>query len=274
MNVAEIFEKASGKLPTIPKVVHELIASFRDVDLSVDDLADKIGHDQVLTARVLRLANSARFGGNRTIGTLHDAVILLGIDNLKMLVIASGITSASKTIPGFNIKAFWERSFEMANTSRCLANFAKLDPQLAYTCGLLCNIGELVLHVALPNEALQIDKMVAGGANRVTAERVIIGMDLTQIGAELAARWNFPDTIQEAIREQHNFVNSPSASPYTLLIGIASLLVAGFNNELNDQDMLTLLPGSTLAQLGILPEQLREAMSQLKEASTLVDELL
>lgn len=273
MNVAEMFEKASGKLPMIPKVVQELMASFRDNNVNIDDIADKVGHDQVLTARVLRLANSARFGGNRNVGALHDAVILLGLDNLKMLVIASGITGASKSIPGFNMKAFWERSFEMANTTKCLARLAKLDPQLGYTCGLLSNIGELVLHVAMPNEAVQIDKIVSGGANRVTVERTILGMDLTQVGAELARRWSFPDAIQEAIRDQHNFVDSPSVSPYALLIGLASFIVAGFNNEMSNNDMLALLPGPALERLSVSSQTLEEAIDELRTASTLLDNL-
>ncbi|MBV8679217.1 MAG: HDOD domain-containing protein, partial [Aquitalea sp.] len=144
MRVADIFEQASGRLPMVPKVVQELIESFHNTNINIDEISDKVGHDQVLTARVLRLANTARFGGSRRVGSLDDAVILLGFDNLRILVIASGITGATIGIPGFDMKSFWQRSFSMANTAKRLAKLAKLDAQLGYTCGLLSNIGELV----------------------------------------------------------------------------------------------------------------------------------
>jgi hypothetical protein len=94
-----LFEQASGRLPMVPKVVQELIESFHKTDINIDEISDKVGHDQVLTARVLRLANTARFGGSRRVGSLDDAVVLLGFDNLRILVIASGITGATAGIP-------------------------------------------------------------------------------------------------------------------------------------------------------------------------------
>ncbi|MFN4236209.1 MAG: HDOD domain-containing protein [Vogesella sp.] len=274
MQVAELFDKASGKLPMVPKVVQELIASFSDNNVNMDDVADKVAHDQVLSARVLRLANTARFGGSRKIGSLEDAVVILGFDNLRVLVIASGVSGATANIPGFDMKAFWGRSFEMANTSKALAKLAGLEPQLGYTCGLMSNIGELVLHVAEPEKAVQIDRVVDGGADRLATERMVLGMDLTEVGAELARRWNFPDAIQDAIRNQHNLVPPADASPYALLIGLASYIVAGFNRGMSEQDMLETVPQRVVSALNISAEQLEGAIGHLKEMSTQIDSLL
>ncbi|UTH75800.1 HDOD domain-containing protein [Chromobacterium sp. IIBBL 290-4] len=272
MQVAEIFDKASGKLPMVPKVVQELVASFHRTDVNSDEISDKVGHDQVLTARVLRLANSARFGSSRKVGSLDDAVLLLGFDNLRVLVIASGITGATLGIPGFDMKAFWLRCFAMANTAKLLAKLAKLDAQLGYTCGLLANIGELVLYVAVPEQALQIDKIVAGGADRIATERMLLGMDLTELGAELARRWNFPDEIQEAIYNQHDLLNE-DASPYALLIGLATFLVSGFRNEMSVDEMLVSLPDRVLERLNLARETLSAEMENLKETATRTDDL-
>jgi HD-like signal output (HDOD) protein len=274
MQVAELFDKASGKLPMVPKVVQELIASFNNQNVNMDDVADKVAHDQVLSARVLRLANTARFGGSRKIGSLDDAVVMLGFDNLRVLVIASGVSGATSNIPGFDMKSFWGRSFEMANTSKALAKLAGLEPQLGYTCGLISNIGELVLHVAEPDKAVQIDRVVDGGADRLVTERMVLGMDLTEVGAELARRWSFPDAIQEAIRNQHNLVPPADASPYALLIGLASYIVAGFNRGMSEQDMLETVPPRVVAALNISAEQLESAIGHLKEMSTQIDSLL
>ncbi len=274
MQVAELFDKASGKLPMVPKVVQELIASFNDKNINMDDVADKVAHDQVLSARVLRLANTARFGGSRKIGSLEDAVVMLGFDNLRVLVIASGVSGATANIPGFDMKSFWGRSFEMANTSKALAKLAGLETQLGYTCGLMSNIGELVLHVAEPEKAVQIDRVVDGGADRLATERMVLGMDLTEVGAELARRWNFPDAIQDAIRNQHNLVPPADASPYALLIGLASYIVAGFNRGMSEHDMLETVPQRVVSALNISAEQLEGAIGHLKEMSTQIDSLL
>ncbi len=274
MQVAEIFDKATGRLPMVPKVVQELVASFHKPGVSIEEVADMVGHDQVLTARVLRLANTARFGGNRTVGSLDDAVLLLGFDNLRVLVIASGVSGASASIPGFDMKEFWQRCFEMANTAKCLAKLAKADSQLGYTCGLLANIGELVLHVAMPEEALKIDKVVSGGADRAATERMVLGFDLTLVGAELARRWNFPDSIQNAIRNQHDLSNHTHDSPYALLTGLSSFLVSGFNKGMTEAEMLDIVPQSLLDTLAISHDGLSAALPDLKAASTTLDELL
>ncbi|AVG15428.1 MULTISPECIES: HDOD domain-containing protein [Chromobacteriaceae] len=272
MQVGEIFDKASGKLPMVPKVVQELVASFHRSDVNIGDITDKVMHDQVLSARVLRLANSARFGSSRRVGSLDDAVILLGFDNLRVLVIASGVTGATLGISGFDMKAFWQRSFAMANTAKLLARLAGLDPQLGYTCGLLANIGELVLYVAVPEQAQQIDRIVAGGADRIATERMLLGLDLTELGAELARRWNFPDEIQGAIYRQHDLLND-EASPYALLIGLTSFVVSGFRHGMSPEDMLSSLPEGVLERLGLDSDRVAGSIEPLQQSSTLVDDL-
>ncbi|MBI3146775.1 MAG: HDOD domain-containing protein [Pseudogulbenkiania sp.] len=272
MRVADVFDLAGGRLPMVPKVVQQLIASFQDDSITMDEVADKVGHDQVLTARVLRLANSAHFGSAGKVGTLHDAVVLLGFDKLRVLVITSGLAGGATSIPGFDMNAFWQRCFEIANTARMLGRLARLDAELAYTCGLLANIGELVLHVAVPDKATQIDRAVAGGAARPATERMLLGVDLTEVGAELARRWNFPDAIQGAIRHQHD--PAAAGSPYAVVLGLSLFLVAGFNQDMSEEEMLGRLPGDGLARLGIVPDDLRQAIGALHETSITTDALI
>jgi HD-like signal output (HDOD) protein len=274
MEVAELFEQTSGKLPTIPKVVQELIASFQQQNINVDAITDKVAHDQVMSARVLRLANSARYGGNRRIGSLDDAVVMLGFDNLRMLVIASGMAGTTVNVPGFDMKKFWKRSFEMANTARSLARAAKIDQNLAYTCGLLSNIGELVLHVGLPTESVHIDKVVEGGADRVATERLMLGMDMTNVGAELAKRWNFPDDIMLAIRFQHEPLDYQPFSPYAALLALTTYIVSGFNLGVTETEMASVVPEKLLELLNLPHEKLVEIMPELKGTSTMTDDYL
>ncbi|WP_028536665.1 HDOD domain-containing protein [Paludibacterium yongneupense] len=274
MYLEAIFEKASGRLPMIPKVVQELIASFQRQDTNAEDISDKVGHDQVLSARVLRMANSARFGYARRIGSLEDAVMLLGFDNLRVVVIASGVSGLSSAVPGVDMLPFWQRSFAIATTARSLAGLAGLNGQLAYTCGLLANIGELVLHVAVPEEARQIDQQVAAGSDRYQTEQERLGFDLAQVGAELARRWDLPETIQHAIRRQHELDLPDPAAPYATLCGLASLLVTAFLRGQHDEAVVTALPTAALAALEIDAAELREAIDSLAADATRHDALL
>jgi HD-like signal output (HDOD) protein len=274
MYLEVIFEKASGRLPMIPKVVQELIASFQRQDANAEDIANKVGHDQVLSARVLRMANSARFGYARRIGSLEDAVMLLGFDNLRVVVIASGVSGLTGAIPGVDMQPFWQRSFATATTARGLAALAGLNGQLAYTCGLLANIGELVLHVAVPDEARQIDQLVDAGGERYQVEQERLGFDLAQVGCELARRWDLPETIQHAIRRQHELDLPDPSAPYATLSGLASILVTAFLRGERDESVLATLPAAALTALEIDPAALRELLPALAEEATRHDALL
>lgn len=96
-------------LPNIPRVIQTLIEKFNDPKSNADEISKNIQMDQVLSAKIMRLANSARYGAGRRIASIDSAVVMLGIDSLKTLVIASGITGAFKDIPGFDKKSILAR---------------------------------------------------------------------------------------------------------------------------------------------------------------------
>ncbi|MBV8046814.1 MAG: HDOD domain-containing protein [Paludibacterium sp.] len=274
MQVAEVFEKASGKLPMIPKVVQQLVHSLNNADsVNNEEIARTVGHDQVLTARVLRLANTARFGGSRRVGSLDDALIILGFDTLRVLVIASGITGTTASIPQFDLKSFWKNSFEIANTAKTLAERAHQLPQLAFACGLLARIGELVLHLAAPGVTPEIERKIGDSANRIDIERALLGVDSAQVGAELAWRWSFPEEIVTAIGQQYPLDGKEGKPPLATLIGLSRQIVRDFNLDLDPEVVFSHLPPLALTQLGLSGEQLLAMADSLKDASTTVDEL-
>ena len=100
MRVEQLFDQAH-ELPQIPKLVQELIEGFNNEDINIDEIAEKIAMDQVITAKVLRLANSARFGMPRQVSSVDDAVVLLGFNALRTLVVASGVAAAFKKLDNF-----------------------------------------------------------------------------------------------------------------------------------------------------------------------------
>ncbi|WP_034641867.1 HDOD domain-containing protein [Chitinilyticum aquatile] len=274
MELAEVFDRAAAKLPSVPKVVQELIASFDKAEADIDEISRKVSHDQVITAKVLRMANSAKFSGGNPVRTIDDAVVRLGFDALRVLVIASGISSMQVPNDTFNRQAFWRHSFEIANTCKWLAKYAGLDGNQAYTCGLLSNIGELLIHVAFPGQALKIDRLVENGGDRIQLESMELGLDLTQVGEELARRWQFPADIQRAIRQQRNPAAHSPFEPYAGLIALAELLVQLFTSKASPDEVVEALPSSMVQLLNINLDKLISNLEQGREVCLAVDDLL
>lgn len=273
MNLQNLIDNAQ-KLPNIPKVVQELIESFGDDNVSNDTIATKISSDQVLTIKLLRAANSAHYGGNRKVGSVNDAVFLLGFNAVRTLVLASGLTGAFKAPEGFDLKRFWHDSFAVAATCKWIAKFSRDDVETAFTCGMIHNIGELLIHILLPNECAEMQKVVDKGARNVDIEKNHLGFDFSEAGAELAHRWKFPDAIVKGIRYQ---LNPHDAEVFPRLAGIIS--IALYINKMNEEGadsaaILANFPSSLATELGINLVKLMEKIEDTKELGTPIDAML
>ena len=273
MNLQNLIDNAQ-KLPNIPKVVQELIESFGDENVSNDAIAKKISADQVLTIKVLRAANSAHYGGNRKVGSVNDAVFLLGFNAVRTLVLASGLTGAFKAPEGFDLRKFWHDSFAVAATCKWLARYSHDDAETAFTCGMIHNIGELLIHILLPAECAEMQKVVDKGARNVDIEKNYLGFDFSEAGAELAHRWKFPEAIVKGIRYQ---LNPLEADVFPRLAGVIN--IAMYINKMNDAgansaEILANFPSALATELGINLVKMMEKIEDTKELATAIDELL
>jgi len=138
---------AAGKveLPTIPAVVQKLIVALRDLEVDTRKIGEQISQDPVLSAKVLRLANSSFFGGQRSMASIDAAIALIGIQALNRLIVASGVSSSFAEIPGIDLKSFWRDALLAATAANKLAPRLGADPEAAYICGLLHATGHLIL---------------------------------------------------------------------------------------------------------------------------------
>ena len=223
-------------LPTAPKGVDELISSFEDPDVAVEDIARKVSLDPVLAAKLLRLANSAYYHVSRRIGNVEDAVRMLGFVTVRTLVISSGLVGGFKTVPGLDLKRFWRYSLHAAVSAKWIAKKVGVNTDLAFTIGMMHAIGQLVIHSAAPEQAMALDK-VAGpmDARRLDAERASLGYTFADVGAELAKRWKFPVAFSETIvafpEPHHNGELNRLAAVVSLAAWRARVEQAGLNEE-------------------------------------------
>lgn len=241
MTVDEIFARVRQLPPGMPKVAQELLESFDKKDEEdsshMRDVADKVAMDQVLMAKVLRLANSAYFGGARNVGTLDQAVVLLGLSALRTLVIASSATTLFPTLPNFDKNKFWRNSFLVASLARELARMVKIDPNVAFVCGMLHRIGDLLIRMAEPELSADIDGYEEVGVCRAESQQKVLGLDYAIVGAELASRWEFPEVIQQAIKHQlEPRKYEDEEENFSAVLAAAAHLVKVTDEEMDEDD--------------------------------------
>ena len=268
MTIDEIFNRVRQLPPGMPKVAQELLQAFdRDDDGdNLKDIADKISQDQVITAKVLRLANSAYFGGARNVATLEQAVVLLGVSALRTLVIASSATEMFPDLPGFDKDRFWNHCLTVAGVSRELGRLSRLDANIAFVCGMLHRIGDLLIRMANPSLSADIDSYEEMGADRAESQQKLIGLDYAEVGAVLAQRWDFPVVIQSAIHHQLEPQGYPESDNYAAVLAVAAHLVSATEQGLEEDDD-GFYPQATAQLLGLDRDRVMERLESVIEKS-------
>jgi len=194
------------QLPALPEIITDLLQNINREDLDISVLARKIAHDQTLTAKVLRYANSSYYGAKGKVSTIQQAITLLGMSTVRQLITAAAlaVTFPDNQCKGFDFKAFWRHSMATAVCARIMARHLHLNQDFAFTAGLLHDIGRLVLVTRFPKEYEQaMAWRIEQDAYTLDAERSVLGVDHIEAGHALAMHWHFPDIIDHAILGHH-----------------------------------------------------------------------
>ncbi len=251
MNIDQLFDKVRT-LPIIPRVLQELLSSFGNPDISTHALAQLISSDPALCAQLLRLANSARYHSPQAVGSAHQAVQLLGLTNVRSLVISMGLISCFAKLPAHLLTPFWQHSLRTAVLARHWAALAQVDGELAYTLSLLHGVGQLVMRLGLPEPMLALDAQVAAFApQRLAVERAALGFDYAEVGAELARRWQFPVLLAQVMGAAEARLDKPEACLLADLIALASWQAWVTQESLSPEQIDALWPTHLAQKLGV-----------------------
>ena len=265
MSMDLIFSKIK-QLPVIPKLLHELMQDFSSDNSRIEDIAKKIAMDQVISAKVLKMANSAAYRRGPEITSIEQVVIRLGFNSLRSLVVASGLMTSFRTPSNFDKNKFWVDNFQVATIAKALAADCRaIEPETAFTCALLHNIGELLIQSTLPEEASLINMSISRGTSRIDAQREMLGYDYSQVGAELAKRWSLSDTFVRAIAQQLDPLNFEPISPEAVLIRLAMFVSFAWNAGVPPQVIVARFPTPLAQHLGIDPQRLAERLEELHQ---------
>ncbi|WP_087026029.1 HDOD domain-containing protein [Thaumasiovibrio subtropicus] len=188
-----------NELPKIPKVLQELVEMVNQEEVDLMQLSKKISMEQVVSARILRMSNSAHFGRSRTIASVDEAVIRLGVEPIRTLLVVSVLVSAFPKVKGLDMSVYWNDTFEIATIASNVAKKAGLDGNQAFTAGMLHNIGELMIHTLAEEEAMQIVQRVEKGEEKISAQSDVLGITAPELGAKLAVAWKFAPQLVDSI---------------------------------------------------------------------------
>lgn len=198
---------AIKSLEPLPQVAMRVVQIASHEDVVPRDLVGVIETDAAVTAKVLKLCNSAYYGFKREIGSLPEAANLLGVTTLVNLVLTSCSGRYFRDYGQIDTNTatrLWEESVVDAIASSLIARLeGSVDKNRAYTAGLLQNVGHLVIARHARSTALLVQNEVARGAALLDAEEAVLGMHHAEIGARLAEKWNFPANLADTIRHHH-----------------------------------------------------------------------
>jgi putative nucleotidyltransferase with HDIG domain len=211
-------------LPSLPALYVELMEELKSEDTSVEKVGRIIGKDIGLTAKVLKLVNSAFFCLPQHISNPAKAVSMLGIDIIQSIVLTSGTFDKYNHLKfhGFTLEQLWHHAMMVASFAKVIAKQAGMAPkdiETAFMAGLLHDIGVLLIASHLPQEFSNILKIKEKqSVPRVDAELAVVGTTHAAVGAYLLGLWGLPDEIIDAAAFHH----TPSQKPFN---GISSVVI-------------------------------------------------
>jgi HD-like signal output (HDOD) protein len=219
-----------GQIPTMPTIAGKVMQIVNDPKSNAEDVAKFISRDVALTSKVLRLANSAFYGIPRTISSVNSAIVILGFNTIRSLVLSASVIKIFPPKPGvvsFDRKAFWKHSFIVGIASRMLANHLRrrklVDLEIAFSAGLLHDVGKLILEQFASQEYQTVLKLATEKKMPLFAvEKAVLGLNHADVSGMLVDKWQMPIELKIPIVGHHNPLDEREMPELTALVHVAN----------------------------------------------------
>lgn len=229
--IRQVIDKI-GELPTPPFVYQQIIKVLNNRYSSAFDAAAIISEDAAITARILKFANSAYYGHAKEVTNVKQAVVIMGIQALKSLVLSSSILDyfkSSKSIDQLYNHAFWKHSLAVAVMAKIIArHIRKSDlefPEEAFSAGILHDIGKIVISTFLAEYHENKVKYVRENrCSEYDAESETAGFTHTEIGRYFAECWSLPRELADTVYFHHSPASTPGNNDLPYIVHLANYL--------------------------------------------------
>lgn len=269
MSRVEEIVNIANHIPPFPKVAMQVMKMLGDPHVLPKDLAEVIRYDAAITANLLKTCNASYFGLPRKVSSLDEALVLLGQDALKDIIIASSSARFYKGEAGgagYQLEQgeLWKHSVATAIMAKSIApHFKGVDPGTAFTIGLLHDIGKRFLSSFVAGDFQKImNRTYIDGLSFMAAEHEILGIDHAELGSMIMQKWEFPGEMIEAVRSHHD-PEALSKAPLTALLAMANTLVISLGVGVGADGLSGAMRGEGLKRFGITALELDRYMSNL-----------
>ena len=258
---SQIMQKIE-EIPSLPAIVYKVMELVNSEKSSAPDFEKIVIQDQALAARMLRMANSAFYSLSRKVSTISDAVVYLGHNTIRSLVLGASTSSLFKrSLPayGYQREGLWLHANIVASLSREIAKAARLTPteiENCYVAGLLHDIGKLILGPFAQKEAAKFTEMIKSGQEITEIEVELLGFSHAELGRILLDKWKLPRNLVETVQHHHQPENSTYAPRETLAVALADTISNQFGFAL-DREKSEVYPEiftKRLQRLGLDPQ--------------------
>lgn len=219
-------------IPTASSIVGEVMRVIYDPKSDAKDIAEIIERDPPISAKILRVANSAYYGSKSSINSLKRAVVVLGFNTVKELITTIALVDNffdPHSHVGIDRKGLWVHSVATARAAHFLAKKTGIvGDDIAYTVGLLHDIGKVLLSTCLPEEYSEV--IYSAETSRtyiVTKEKLLLNIDHCRVGRMVCEKWNLPSDVSLAIESHHTA--HENRDPLVSLIRLADTMTRRAN---------------------------------------------
>jgi putative nucleotidyltransferase with HDIG domain len=249
-------------LPSLPGIVTKLNSLAENNKSSIPEMARLVSSDQVLSARILRLANSPSYGFYR-VSTISNAMILLGVDVVKSLVLSSSIFAIMEQ----SAVGLWEHSLGTGVAANIIAKRLNLpECEEIATAALLHDIGKVIVRIKLKDEydALLV-KVSEKGLPLPLIEREALATDHAEVGGWLAKSWNLPEKLVVPITFHHDVQSASLHQVKTAVVHLADILIKASGFGSSGVDFVPAIQPAAWNRLGMTEAVLAEIVEELEE---------
>jgi putative nucleotidyltransferase with HDIG domain len=251
----EISQSAKDLQP-IPQIALKVLRMINEELYEIQNLTEEIRKDQVISARTLQLCNSVMFASRKKIESLDHALVMLGQHLLLKFVISASFNSFfNQCGMGYSLckGGIYHHAVGTALIAEKLAVLTgKVESSLAYTAGLLHDIGKVVLdQYIISGFPLFYRQLNEEGKNFSEVEKQVLGTDHTEVGASLALNWSFPESLVETIRHHHSPEDAQQHGELVHIVYLADLLMSRFHSGLELERLNTDTLATRLETIGL-----------------------